>query len=161
MSHSSGALVEDRHRLQHAEVDEPGLLDPEMTSTSTPALLPRPRHELVVGSRPPRPRWWPPRTGRRAVDVGDLLHPSQGGRRPAGWPPGQPLHVAAAGPEPDHLLLAGHDLEAILARHPGHDEVEAVGADVDGRQRLDGLAACRRGYFVRLGGSEAAARQAR
>ena len=127
--------VEHRHGLQHAEVDEAGLLHAGDDLDLDARLLPRRGDELGVVLRlPDRARG--DRPDRSAVDVGDLLHAAQRLHAPGDGVGLQSLHVTPAGAEAHHLLLAGDDLEAVLARHPGHDEVEAVGADVDGGERL-------------------------
>ena len=67
-----------------------------MTSTSTPASSRARVHELVVVLGLPH-RAGGHRPDRRAVDVGDLLHPPQRVDAPLDGVGGQPLHVAAAG----------------------------------------------------------------
>ena len=128
------AAVEDRYRLKDAQVDQPGLLDAR-DDLDLDSGLSRRRHELGVvrglahcaGGHGPN---------GSTVDVGDLLHAAQRLHAAGDGVGLQALHVATAGSEAHHLLLAGDHLEAVLAGHPSHDEVDAVRADVDGGERL-------------------------
>ena len=43
----------------------------------------------------------------------------------------EPLHVTRAGAEAHHFLVAVEDVEAVVARWPGDDEMDGVRADVD------------------------------
>ena len=123
--------VEHRHRLQHAQVDEPGLLEPgDHLDLDADRPGPLDEHGAVLGL---------PHGGGghgphgRPLDGGHLLEAVErldaavdGGRR-------EPLHVAGRGPQPDHLALAVEDLDAVRV-HPGHHQVDRVRADVDGGQ---------------------------
>ena len=51
---------------------------------------------------------------------------------------GEHLHVARSRAESHHLALAGDDIEAIVGRDPGNDEMDRVRADVDRRERRVG-----------------------
>jgi hypothetical protein len=66
-----------------------------------------------------------------AEGVGDAAEATEGGDAPLHRIGGQLLHVARPRAQPDDLLVAGQDLEAVVAGRPGDDEVDAVGADVD------------------------------
>ena len=67
---------------------------------------------------------------RRAVAVGDAAHPPEAGDAAVDRSRGELLHVAAPVPEPNHLPLPGHGLEAVTGDTPGDHEVEAVRAYV-------------------------------
>jgi hypothetical protein len=131
MSHTTHLVVVDRHRLQHAEVDQPGLLEAG-DDLDVDADLPGPLDErapvlgLAHGGCGDGPHL-------RAVDGGDLAEPVQGldaalhGRRR------EPLHVGGRGAEADHLAFAVDHVDAVLA-HPRHDQVDRVRTDVHGRE---------------------------
>ncbi len=63
--------------------------------------------------------------------VGDAAEPAQGGQPPLDGVGLELFHVARPRTQPDDLLVAGQDLEAVVPGRTGDDEVEAVGADVD------------------------------
>ncbi len=106
---------------------------PEITSMSMPAssrALARNSlalHRLPHGARGDGPH-------RAPEAVGDLSHPPEGSDAAVDGVRGELLHVAAAVTEADDLPLARQGLEPLAADGPGHDEVEAVGADVEGGQ---------------------------
>ena len=122
--------VEDGHRLEHAEVDQAGLLgagddldvDARLGAGAVEEGLGVDR--FTYGARGHGAQ-------RGVVAVDDAAHPAQAGDAPVDGLGGHHLHVAATVPESDDLLLAGQRLEAIAAGGTGHDEVEAVGADVE------------------------------
>ena len=66
--------------------------------------------------------------------VGDPLHPRQAGQATIEGLGGEQLHVPATGAEADDLTFAGQRLETVATDWAGDDEVDAVRADVDGRQ---------------------------
>ena len=123
-----GLAVVHRHGLQHAEVDEAGLLEPR-DHLDVDADLARPldEHGPVLGLADGRGGHG---AHGRAVDrrhlaeAGQRLDATRHRRR------GEPLHVARRRPEAHHLLLALDDLDAVLV-DPGNDEVDRVRADVD------------------------------
>ena len=138
------ALLEHRHGLQHAEVDEPRLLHPGDHVHQHAGLVPRPVDEHVAVLRLAHGR-----RGHRGdggvVHLGDLPEAVEGGHRPVDGVVAELPHVAGARAEADDLLLAIEDLEAgpgVSRRHPGDDPVDRVGADVDAaRVSVDGSAA--------------------
>ena len=114
---------------------------PDTTSISTPASVRARSQELVAvlgladgaGGHGPH---------RRAVAVGDLAEPAERLDRPVDGIGRQLLHLGGARAEPDHLLLAGQDLEPVAVGGPSHHEVERVRPDVD---RGKGVRHCGRG----------------
>ena len=121
-------LVEDRHRLQHPEVDQPGLLDAGDHLDADVGLGQRRLQEVVPVLGLPHG------AGGHGVDlgaeaVGDAAEPAEGGDAPLDGVGRQLLHVARPRAEPDDLLVAGQDVEAVVAGRTGDDEMNAVGAD--------------------------------
>jgi hypothetical protein len=132
------AAVEDRHGLEHPEVDEPRLLDARDDVDVDPGLRPGPVDEHVTIVRLAHRR-----RGhggdRRVVDRGHLAEPVEGLDGPVHRVVGQLGHVAGAGPEPHDRLLPLQHLESghtVHGRHPRDDAVDRVRADVDGREGL-------------------------
>ena len=125
------ALVEHRNRLEDTEVDEARLLDARDHLDAHPRFLAGALEEFgaVVGL-----------THRARGDgvhlcirgVGDPPEAGEGGDTAVDRLGRQLLHLARARPQPHDLLLAVEDLEAVVARRAGDDEVEAVGPQVDG-----------------------------
>ena len=147
-------LVEHRHRLQHAEVDQPGLLGAGDDLDVDARLVACPVEEDVGVGRLAHGAGGDG-AQRGAVAVGDAAHPAQAGDAAVDGFGRHLLHVAAAVPEPDDLLLPGQRLEAVAADGPGDDEVEAVGADVERGQDVPpvgGGARARRRALSRRGG---------
>ena len=126
--------VEDGDRLEHPELDQASLLDPRDDLDVDPGLVPGAAEELLgVGGLAHRARGHGAHRGAVAVD--DAAHPLQRGDAPVDGVGVELLHVAAAVAEADHLPLAGERLEPVTADRAGDDEMEAVGADVERRQR--------------------------
>jgi hypothetical protein len=116
-----------RHGLQHAEVDQP-FSTPEITSTRC-GLSARPRrsrrgHGLAHGAVATA-RWAP-------VHVGGTAHAGEGWRCRS-MASGSSMRTARAVTEAHRLLLAGEHLDATARVDAGHDHVDGVRADVDGR----------------------------
>ena len=135
-------LVEDRHGLEHAEVDEAGLLDAG--------------DDLDVDRRPRRWARWTKSSWFSASRTALVATARDGGavatsatcrmRSSAAMPRSIASGVStfmSPPPEPRRtdLLLAGDDLEAIVGVEPGNDEMDRVGADVDRRERRVGRGA--------------------
>ena len=126
--------VEHRHRLQDTEMDQPRLLDPGDHLDAHARFRRRPLDELAgVGRLADRARR--DGAGDRVEPVGDALHPRQAGQPALQRVGREQLHVPAAGAEADHLPLGRQRLEAVAVDRAGDDEVDAVGADVDRRER--------------------------
>ena len=132
------ALVVHGHGLQHAEVDEPGLLHPRDDVDVHPGLAPRPVDELVAVLRLAHGGGGH-RGDRRVVHLGDLTEAVEGGDGPVDGVGAELAHVAGARAEAHHLLLPLEDLEpgtGVARGHPGDHAVHGVGADVDGGEGL-------------------------
>jgi hypothetical protein len=123
--------VEHRHGLEHAEVDEPRLLEAG-DDLDVDALGPGPVDEGRPVGRLPHGRGGH-RPHGRPVDGGDLFEPDQRLDAPVHGRGGEPLHVARRRAEPHHLALALEHLDAVLV-DPRHHQVDRVRADVHGRQ---------------------------
>ena len=135
MSTSEHPLVEHRDRLQDAEVDQAGLLDPRDHLDVDAGLVPRPVEELVGVDRLADGAGGDGPHGRPEA-VGDVAHPAEGGDAAVDGVRRELLHVAAAVAEADDLPLARQRLEPVAADRAGDDEVEAVRADVERGQCL-------------------------
>ena len=125
-------LVEDGHRLEHTEVDEAGLLDAGDHLDVHPGFVAGPLRGTRRGSSASRTALVATAWTSASGGVGDPAEAGEGGDAAVDGLGRQLLHVARARPEPHDLLLAVEDLEAVVARRAGDDEVEAVGPEVDG-----------------------------
>ena len=129
------ALIEHGHGLEHAQVDEAGLLRTRHHVHLDSGFIPGPPEELVAVLGLPH------RAGGHSPDlgpgpVGQLAEAAQGVDPSLHGVGGEDLHVARARPQAHDLLLAVDHLEAAVALGPGHHQVDGVGTDVDGRHRL-------------------------
>ena len=109
---------------------------PEMTSTSTPASS-RARRRSRRGSRPRAPRWWR-RHAREPGAASATRAFAERGDAPLDRVGVKPFHVAGARAESHHLLHLLEDLDPAGVAHAGDDEMDRVGADVDGRKHVVG-----------------------
>jgi hypothetical protein len=123
--------VEHGHRLQDAEVDEPCFFDAGDDLDLDARFVPRAPQEVLAV------RCLAYGAGcdgddARVVAVGDLAEAPE--RLDAAIDRGgiHLGHVARPVPEPDRLLLPGQHVEAAVVPEPGDDEMDRVGADVDG-----------------------------
>ena len=138
--HAAAAYVDDQrravrdvHAVDRRAVDEARLLGAGDDADVDPGSLANRGEKLaaVLGL--------PHGAGRRGDDLVHLVRFGQAlelGQRLQGRAHGQLRQGAsteAARAEPDHLLLAVHDLERVIGPHLHHDHVDGVGADVDGR----------------------------
>jgi hypothetical protein len=126
-------LIEDGHRLQHTQVDEPGLLDPGDHLDLDAGLRPGALEEDVAVLRFAHGT----RRDRVHSGAGDLRHLAEALQRLDAAVDGrrlQHLHVARARAQAHHLLLAVDDLEAGAVEGARHEQVDRVRADVDGRE---------------------------
>ena len=103
---------------------------PETISTSIPASRCDPVEEVVVvlGLTDRAGRDGP---HRRIEAVGDPPAAGQRGDAPLDRVVLEARHVARAGAEPHHLLLAGEHVEVVVLTEPGDHEVHGVGPHVD------------------------------
>jgi hypothetical protein len=124
------AAVVELEGLQHPEVDQAGLLDPGHDLDVDAGFPASPVQELVtvLGLAHGAGR---DGSHRRTVAVGDASEPAQRLDGAVDRIRRQLLHLRGPRTEPDHLLLAGEDLEPVAVGGASHHEVERVRPDVD------------------------------
>ena len=127
--HEEHPLIEHRHRLQHSEVDQAGLFGTRDHLDVDPRLIVCSVEE-DLGVRGLAHCAGGDGAKRGAVAVGDAAHPPEARDTAVDRSRGEQLHVATPVPEPNHLPLPGHGLEAVTGDAPGDHEVEAVRAHI-------------------------------
>ncbi len=132
--HEQMALLERRDRLQHAEPDETRLFGSGDHRDLDAGLVPGAAYEVVpvLGLAHGTGRH---RVQLRVVAVDEKAEPAERVDPAVDRVGREPLHVAGPRSEPDDLLLAVDDVESVVAGRAGDDEMERVGADIDGRER--------------------------
>ena len=125
------ALVEQRDRRQHAEVDQPGLLDTGHHFDVHSGLTAGSLGELVAVVGLAHSAGGHRGDARRSGMGSDPSHPAERFDAAIHGVGFEALHVFAARAEPDRLALAGQDLEMALGVDGGDDEVERVRSHVD------------------------------
>ena len=126
-------LVEHRHCLQHAQMNEPCLLHARDHLDLDARLGARPVEEDIPVLRLPH-RARRHRVDGRAGDIRDLAEALEGLDATGDGRGLEHLHVARPRAQAHHLLLPVDHLEAVPAERAGDEQMDGVGADVDGGQ---------------------------